>query len=143
MEVMGVSIALLYRSSPGPKYFQGCSPMLKVLLMCRVEVGRSLAKMGMKAEALEELNAAVQLPVEDINAYLQKEDALLLIKDLQRSLPRKRPSDALGVDSGMPSGDGILRPAWQLRLPRELALPHWQLPQLPFLPQNGPAPTAA
>jgi hypothetical protein len=37
-----------------------------------VEVGRSLAKMGERERALQELEHAITLDVEDINAHLQK-----------------------------------------------------------------------
>ncbi len=41
-------------------------------MLCRVEIGRSLARMGERERALEELEHAVTLEVEDINAHLQK-----------------------------------------------------------------------
>jgi hypothetical protein len=37
-----------------------------------VEIGRSLVRLGEKERALEELEHAVTLDVEDINAHLQK-----------------------------------------------------------------------
>lgn len=39
---------------------------------CRVELGRALAKMGEKEAALKELEQAMGMEVEDINAHLQK-----------------------------------------------------------------------
>ena len=39
---------------------------------CRVELGRALAKMGQKEAALQELEQAVTMEEEDINAHLQK-----------------------------------------------------------------------
>lgn len=38
----------------------------------RVELGRALHKLGKRKEAWQELEAAVKLDVEDINAHLQK-----------------------------------------------------------------------
>ena len=40
--------------------------------LCRVELGRAYHKLGRKEEAWRELEAAVLLDVEDINAHLQK-----------------------------------------------------------------------
>ena len=40
--------------------------------LCRVELGRALAKMGQKEAALQELEQAVTMEEEDINAHLQK-----------------------------------------------------------------------
>ncbi len=46
--------------------------ILKMILTCRVELGRAYHKLGRKEEAWRELEAAVILDVEDINAHLQK-----------------------------------------------------------------------
>ena len=41
-----------------------------------MEIGRSLVRLGEKERALEELEHAVTLDVEDINAHLQKVDTV-------------------------------------------------------------------
>ena len=47
--------------------------MLTVLCDCpRVELGRTLWRLGDKQSALAELESAMSLDVEDINAHLQK-----------------------------------------------------------------------
>ncbi len=51
--------------------FAHCQGRL-IRVACRVEIGRSLARMGEKEQALHELEHAVTLDVEDINAHLQK-----------------------------------------------------------------------
>ncbi|BDA42221.1 probable regulator of microtubule dynamics protein 3 [Coccomyxa sp. Obi] len=98
-------------------------------LVHRVEIGRSLARMGERERALEELEHAVTLDVEDINAHLQKVDAELLVKDLRKSVKR-RPSSALGTDTTA-SGD-----AHQQGTGAQLPW-NWKLPQLqnPFAQQ--------
>ena len=55
---------------------------LKAALPCRVELGRALAKMGQKEAALQELEQAVTMEEEDINAHLQK--VLCLFVSLHR-----------------------------------------------------------
>eukprot|EP00884_Botryococcus_braunii_P006378 jgi/Botrbrau1/15741/Bobra.4_1s0109.1 len=102
-------------------------------LVHRVEVGRSLARMGKKAEALDELSAAVELPIEDINSYLQREDARLLIKELQRSLPRKGPA-LLGADLDS-KADNTAKWPFVRQLPAGFQFPKIQLP---FLDDQGP-----
>jgi len=57
-------------------------------LVHRVEVGRSLARAGRGAEAVAELEAALSLPVEDINAHLQAVDARIIIANLRDNVPR-------------------------------------------------------
>ena len=52
-----------------------------------MELGRAYAKLGRKQEALQELEEAIRLPVEDINAHLQKIDAdELLVATFQKHL---------------------------------------------------------
>lgn len=57
-------------------------------MFCRVELGRSLLRMGHKREAFEQLTTSMQLEVEDINALLQKEDAELLLDKLKGEFER-------------------------------------------------------
>jgi hypothetical protein len=101
----------------------------------RVEVGRSLARMGKKAEALEELSAAVELPIEDINSYLQREDARLLIRELERSLPRKG-LEKLGADSKS-TADGNAKWPFFPQIPSDFQLPRIQLPFLENADSKG------
>lgn len=49
----------------------------------RVELGRTHLRLGHRRDAYEHLSAAMALPVEDVNAKLQKEDALLLLDKLR------------------------------------------------------------
>lgn len=55
-------------------------------LVHRVEVGRTLHKLGHKMEALDELERAMDLEEEDINAHMQKEDAKLMVSRLRQEL---------------------------------------------------------
>ena len=41
-------------------------------LRCRVELGRAYKRLGQHAHARQELEAALSMEVEDINAHLQK-----------------------------------------------------------------------
>lgn len=52
-------------------------------LVHRVELGRSLAKAGRFAEAEEQLEAALGLEVEDVNAHLQRADAEIMLAALR------------------------------------------------------------
>ncbi len=56
----------------------------------RVEYGRSLLRLGYKSEALKELSHGLTLDVEDINAELQKEDAVQLVERLTAELKRDK-----------------------------------------------------
>ena len=56
----------------------------------RVELGRAYHKLGRRQEAWRELEAAVHLDVEDINAHLQKVDAEELLRDLRWDAARHR-----------------------------------------------------
>lgn len=76
-----------------------------VLCCCRVELGRSLLRMGQKREAYEQLTASMSMEVEDINAQLQKEDAELMLDKLKGEFERSvswggfTPSPAASVAS--------------------------------------------
>lgn len=82
--------------------------------------------MGKKAEALEELSTAVELPVEDINAYLQREDAIKLIHGLERSLPQRNSAE---MRDGSDGNAGEL-PGWPINVqwPPALQVPKFQFP---------------
>ncbi|GIL73960.1 hypothetical protein Vretimale_5093 [Volvox reticuliferus] len=54
-------------------------------LIHRVELGRTYWKLGQLDAAVRELNTAIALDVPDINALLQKEDAVLLLSKLKPS----------------------------------------------------------
>eukprot|EP00877_Chromochloris_zofingiensis_P003805 jgi/Chrzof1/13425/Cz07g32160.t1 len=57
-------------------------------LIHRVELGRTLLRVGNKREALEQLEVSMKCEVDDINALLQKEDAELLLRKLQSEFNR-------------------------------------------------------
>lgn len=84
--------------------------------------------MGKKAEALEELSAAIELPVEDINAYLQREDAIKLIHGLERRLPQQVSAE-MRDSSGGKAGN---LPGWPFNIqwPPSLQAPKLQFPWL-------------
>ena len=52
-------------------------------LVHRVELGRSLAKAGPLQEAEQQLEAALALEVEDVNAHLQRVDAEIMLAALR------------------------------------------------------------
>ncbi|PNH08877.1 hypothetical protein TSOC_004526, partial [Tetrabaena socialis] len=52
-------------------------------LIHRVELGRTYAKMGQREAARAQLEAAVELDVPDINAFLQKADAVGMLAKMQ------------------------------------------------------------
>lgn len=107
--------------------------MIVVSASCphRVELGRVHAKLGNKQEALRQLELALTLEVEDINAYLQKQDVYPILKGLKRrrwglpSAPDAAPDAASEPASGAASqppasGDGreaagAASPSWQPR----------------------------
>ncbi|KAF8059979.1 RMDN1 [Scenedesmus sp. PABB004] len=53
-------------------------------LIHRVELGRTHLRLGHRREAYEQLVASTRLPVEDVNAKLQLEDAQLLLDKLRK-----------------------------------------------------------
>lgn len=57
-------------------------------LRCRVELGRAYKRLGQHARARQELEAALSMEVEDINAHLQKARswAVALMWELQLGL---------------------------------------------------------
>lgn len=73
-----------------------CSSRLRVLLR-RVELGRVHAKLGNREEAIRQLELAMTLDVEDINAWLQRADIPPIMKQLKRrrwQLPSPAPAPA-------------------------------------------------
>eukprot|EP00878_Enallax_costatus_P034368 GHUV01038101.1.p1 GENE.GHUV01038101.1~~GHUV01038101.1.p1 ORF type:complete len:130 (+),score=53.19 GHUV01038101.1:154-543(+) len=65
-----------------------CLRHCAVQLPNRVELGRSLMRIGQKREAYEHLTAGMQMDVEDINALLQKEDGEQLLDKLRGEFDR-------------------------------------------------------
>lgn len=57
-------------------------------LIHRVELGRTLLRLGRKQEAYGQLTTSVALDIEDVNAKLQKEDADLLLEKLRKEFER-------------------------------------------------------
>ncbi|KAL3158803.1 hypothetical protein ABBQ32_011530 [Trebouxia sp. C0010 RCD-2024] len=62
-------------------------------LIHRVELGRTLHRLGKKEQARTELEAAVQMEIEDINAYCQRQDALAMLKRMPAA--RRAPVPAI------------------------------------------------
>lgn len=60
--------------------YQTAVSLAPARLIHRVELGRTLDRLGRKEQARRELEAALDLDVEDINAYLQRQDALALLR---------------------------------------------------------------
>ena len=81
------------------------TPIILVdVVPCRVELGRSYLRMGLKQEALRELTTSMTLDVEDINAQLQKEDAEIMLTKLQKEFDRHITWGSFpGVNSGASS----------------------------------------
>ena len=80
-------------------------------LVHRVELGRSLAKAGRFEEAERQLEAALSLEVEDVNAHLQRADAEIMLAALRyddkvKSFPSSSSStsNAKNSSSKFPSG---------------------------------------
>lgn len=77
-------------------------------LVHRVELGRSLARAGRFAEAERQLEAALALEVEDVNAHLQRADAEIMLAALRYDDAAggvSAPSSSAGSgSSGFPSG---------------------------------------
>jgi tetratricopeptide (TPR) repeat protein len=59
-------------------------------LIHRVEMARAFSKLGRKEEAVQQLQRALVMDVEDINAHLQLQDAAVLLPKLERELARQQ-----------------------------------------------------
>lgn len=57
-------------------------------LIHHVELGRTLLRMGRRAEAAERLEIAIQQPIEDINAKVVREEGRQLLTQVKKSLRR-------------------------------------------------------
>ena len=86
---------------------------LTTLWCRRVELGRVHAKLGHRSEALKQLELALTLDVEDINAYLQREDVPPILKSLKRrrwglpalqSAPEEASPETSGQEASSPEG---------------------------------------
>jgi hypothetical protein len=104
-------IRLVYGASLAPGTFadalseyQAAVSLNPSKLIHRVELGRTLLRLGRRPEGFAELSAAVRLEVEDINAALQKEDAELMLSKLRREFAGAVVPLAWG--EGGSSGDG-------------------------------------
>ncbi|CAL5220003.1 g1948 [Coccomyxa viridis] len=70
------------------QHYRRATELNPTRMIHRVELGRALAKLGQKEAALQELEQAVTMEEEDINAHLQKIDAEILLKQLRQSRRR-------------------------------------------------------
>lgn len=84
-------------------------------LVHRVELGRMQMKLGNDEGALENLQTALRLEVEDVNSLINKREALNMLHQVERRLKRYRQRSEPASASGLP---------WKLsKNPLSLALP--------------------
>jgi predicted Zn-dependent protease len=68
--------------------FQAAASLNPSKLIHRVELGRTLLRLGRRQEALRELTASTSLEVEDVNARLQLDDAEMMLVKLRKEFER-------------------------------------------------------
>ncbi|KIZ05425.1 hypothetical protein MNEG_2537 [Monoraphidium neglectum] len=68
--------------------FRAAADLAPGRLIHRVQVGRTLARLGRRREALDELEAGLKLEVEDVNAQLERGEAEALAARLRREFDR-------------------------------------------------------
>lgn len=84
--------------------YQTAVSLAPARLIHRVELGRTLDRLGRKEQARQELEAALELDVEDINAFCQRQDALSLLKRMPKAPPRVAATPT-GMDTDMSASD--------------------------------------
>ncbi|KAI8476188.1 MAG: hypothetical protein J3K34DRAFT_455925 [Monoraphidium minutum] len=105
-------IKLVYGASLAPGTFEdalsafsSAASLNPSKLIHRVELGRTLLRLGRRQEALDALEGSVHLEVEDVNARLQLDDAQLLLARLRREFGRASGPLSLAW-GGAPLGGG-------------------------------------
>ncbi|GBF98259.1 hypothetical protein Rsub_10922 [Raphidocelis subcapitata] len=86
--------------------FQAAAALSPGRLIHRVELGRTYLRLGRKAEALRELQAGVELEVEDVNAALERDEAEAMLARLRREFARGVAPLAWGGGGGGGGGGG-------------------------------------
>ncbi|CAK0770004.1 hypothetical protein CVIRNUC_003724 [Coccomyxa viridis] len=110
------------------QHYRRASELNPGRMIHKVELGRALAKLGQREAALKELEQALTMDVEDINAHLQKIDAEILVKQFRQK--QKRYGAVQPVPAQRLQASGMEAAGGKAARPQP-----WQWPQLPSLPQ--------
>lgn len=94
--VMRTLVRLLYGAAFAPGSYTGALECFTAAaglapdrLIHRVELARAYTKLGRKEQAVEELQRAMEMEIEDINAQLQRQDASAMLTQLQQEMQRQ------------------------------------------------------
>ncbi len=93
-------------------------------LVHRVVMARILLKMGKRDEAIQQLDAACALRIEDVNAVHEREEAVRLLRKLGRPTPPPSPSPGPVAACAPPS------PCRNAGVPHHAGAPAQLVPQL-------------